>query len=70
MGFVPDLAGKITSGIPSPTLGTNIAMGYVLSGHHKKGTDVKVMVRKKLRSAKVKGMPFVEAKYYRKAALG
>lgn len=57
--------GVITSGIPSPTLGTNIAMGYVKNGQHKKGTPVKVEVRKKLRDAVVKPMPFVPPKYYK-----
>jgi aminomethyltransferase len=57
--------GTITSGIPSPTLGQNIAMGYVLNGHHKKGTSVLVDVRRKLRAAKVVGMPFVPSKFYR-----
>lgn len=57
--------GVITSGIPSPTLGTNIAMGYVKSGHHKKGTKVLVEVRKKLREAEVRGMPFVPTKYWK-----
>lgn len=57
--------GKITSGIPSPTLGKNIAMGYVASGHHKKGTEVMIEVRKKLRSATVTPMPFVPSKYFK-----
>ncbi|KAJ9126633.1 hypothetical protein QFC24_001662 [Naganishia onofrii] len=57
--------GTITSGIPSPTLGTNIAMGYVKNGYHKKGTQLKVKVRRNVRDAVVKGMPFVPAKYYR-----
>jgi aminomethyltransferase len=57
--------GVITSGIPSPTLGANIAMGYVASGQHKKGTQVKVEVRKKMRDAIVRPMPFVPSKYYK-----
>jgi aminomethyltransferase len=57
--------GVVTSGIPSPTLSTNIAMGYIASGSHKKGTQVKVRVRKSLRDAVVKPMPFVPAKYFR-----
>ncbi|PSR72206.1 hypothetical protein PHLCEN_2v11913 [Hermanssonia centrifuga] len=47
--FLPsggDAIGIITSGIPSPTLSKNIAMGYVLSGWHKKGTDVEVQMPK------------------------
>ena len=57
--------GVVTSGIPSPTLGQNVAMGYVLSGHHKKGTPVKVDIRGKLRDAAVAKMPFVESRYWR-----
>ncbi|KAG5636789.1 hypothetical protein H0H81_006842 [Sphagnurus paluster] len=57
--------GVITSGIPSPTLGKNIAMGYVQSGWHKKGTEVEVDVRNKLRKAVLTPMPFVAPKYWR-----
>jgi aminomethyltransferase len=58
-------AGKVTSGIPSPSLGQNIAMGYVESGQHKKDTPLQVMVRNKLREAKVVKLPFTPARYYR-----
>lgn len=58
--------GVVTSGLPSPSLGgTNIAMGYVKQGLHKKGTEVGVLVRKKVRKATVVGMPWVESKFYR-----
>jgi len=57
--------GVVTSGIPSPTVGKNIAMGYVKNGHHKRGTDVQIEVRKKKRNAKVEKMPFAETRYYR-----
>lgn len=57
--------GTITSGIPSPTLGKNIAMGYVQNGWHKKGTEVEVDVRNKLRKAVLTPMPFVKSNYYR-----
>lgn len=55
----------VTSGIPSPTLGTNIAMGYVEDGMHKKDTEVTVQVRNKMRKAVITKMPFVPAKYYK-----
>ncbi|PKI82876.1 aminomethyltransferase [Malassezia vespertilionis] len=57
--------GKVTSGIPSPTLGKNIAMGYVKNGYHKKDTPVKVEIRGKPRDAVVTRMPFVPNKFYR-----
>jgi len=57
--------GVVTSGIPSPTLGKNIAMGYVQSGWHKKGTEMTVEVRNKQRKAQIVPMPFVKTNYYR-----
>ncbi|KIJ10819.1 hypothetical protein PAXINDRAFT_157505 [Paxillus involutus ATCC 200175] len=57
--------GTVTSGIPSPTLGKNIAMAYVKSGWHKKGTEVEVDVRNKLRKAIVTPMPFMKPNYWR-----
>lgn len=58
-------SGKITSGIPSPTLQKNIAMGYVRNGSHKKGTEVVVEVRGKKRPAVITSMPFVQTRYWR-----
>jgi len=60
-----ELIGTVTSGIPSPTLGKNIAMGYVKSGLHKKGTEVDIDVRNKLRRAVVAPMPFIKPNYWR-----
>lgn len=58
--------GVVTSGLPSPSLGgANIAMGYVKNGMHKKGTEVGVLVRNRVRKATVSGMPWVESKFYR-----
>ena len=57
--------GVITSGIPSPTLGKNIAMGYIKHGSHKKGTEVSVVVRGQPRKGVVSPMPFVPTKYWR-----
>lgn len=58
--------GTVTSGLPSPSLGgQNIAMGYVKAGSHKKGTELGIMVRKKLRKATVVGVPFVETHFYK-----
>ncbi|SPO20101.1 probable GCV1 - glycine decarboxylase, subunit T, mitochondrial [Ustilago trichophora] len=65
--FSPEgkVVGRVTSGIPSPTLGKNIAMALVENGQHKKGTKLKVEIRKKLRDAEVAKMPFVENKFFR-----
>ncbi|KAJ5152090.1 hypothetical protein N7492_010385 [Penicillium capsulatum] len=58
--------GVVTSGLPSPSLGgANIAMAYVKQGLHKKGTEVGVRVRNKVRKASVVGMPWVESKFHR-----
>ena len=60
--------GRVTSGCPSPTLGKNIAMGYVESGLHKPGTELEVTVRGKRYKANVVRMPFVESRYWKQAA--
>jgi aminomethyltransferase len=60
--------GVVTSGCPSPTLGKNIAMGYVADGFHKAGTEVDVVVRGKKRRAVVSKMPFVPSRYHKGAA--
>ncbi|KAJ3693606.1 hypothetical protein LUZ60_009086 [Juncus effusus] len=59
--------GEITSGGFSPCLKRNIAMGYVKSGMHKAGTEMKVLVRGKGYDAVVTKMPFVATKYYKPA---
>lgn len=60
--------GKITSGCPSPTLGKNIAMGYVKDGFHKSGTELDIVVRGRNRKATVTKMPFVPTKYWKGTA--
>ncbi|KAF5569642.1 glycine cleavage system T [Fusarium phyllophilum] len=60
--------GVITSGVPSPTLGRNIAMGYIKSGNQKAGTEVDVVVRGKARKGTVTKMPFIQTKYWKGTA--
>ena len=67
-GTPPVQVGRVTSGCPSPTLGRNIAMGYVRRGQHKTGSKVGVVVRGKRREAEVVKMPFVASKYWKQAA--
>ncbi|KTW26235.1 glycine cleavage system T protein [Pneumocystis jirovecii RU7] len=57
--------GHVTSGCPSPSLGKNIAMGYIKTGYHKKDTQVTVDVRGKPRNALVSKIPWITTKYYR-----
>ncbi|KAH6636700.1 hypothetical protein F5144DRAFT_568376 [Chaetomium tenue] len=64
-GQEPVEVGVITSGCPSPTLGKNIAMGYVDTGFHKVGREVDVLVRGRPRKAVVAKMPFVATKYFK-----
>ncbi|KAH7137294.1 hypothetical protein B0J13DRAFT_76707 [Dactylonectria estremocensis] len=57
--------GVLTSGAPSPSLGQNIAMGYVRDGLHKAGIELDVLVRGKKRKGVVTKMPFLPAKYWK-----
>ena len=50
--------GTITSGIPSPTLGYPIAMGYIQSEHAAPGTNVDVDVRGKALPFTIVALPF------------
>jgi len=61
-----NVIGKVTSGGPSPTLGKNIAMGYVPPQFAELGTELKVVVRGKPAAAEVVALPFVAQRYHRK----
>lgn len=60
-----EVVGEVTSGGFSPCLKKNISMGYVKSGLHKAGTELKVNVRGRINNATVTKMPFVATKYYK-----
>lgn len=60
--------GVVTSGSPSPTLGKNVAMGYVRQGKHQAGTEVDVVVRGRKRQGVISKMPFVPTNLVRKPA--
>jgi aminomethyltransferase len=57
--------GCVTSGVPSPTLGVPIAMGYVARAFAADGTPVEFQVRGKLVPGTVAPMPFVPHRYVR-----
>ncbi|CAF9935593.1 Aminomethyltransferase, mitochondrial [Imshaugia aleurites] len=60
-----EVVGRVTSGCPSPTLGKNIAMGYIRAPLHKAGSQIEVLVRGKRRKAEVVKMPFVKSQYWK-----
>lgn len=57
--------GKVTSGVPSPTLGKFIGMGYIDAAYSKADTPIAISVRSKPRTARVAKMPFIAPKYYK-----
>ncbi|CAG4965988.1 unnamed protein product [Parnassius apollo] len=56
--------GKISSGCPSPSLGGNVAMGYVAEQLKKPGTELLVNIRGKDVPCSVSKMPFIPSRYY------
>lgn len=50
--------GEVTSGTMSPSLGEPIGLGYVKTGYHKRGTDIKIKIRKKEVPAEIVKTPF------------
>jgi aminomethyltransferase len=59
--------GRVTSGGFAPTLNAPIAMGFVPQQYREVGTAVQVIVRGKPLLAHVVALPFVPARYVRKA---
>ena len=53
------IIGKVTSGTLSPTLQNGIGLGYVTVPYHKKGTSIKIAIRKKKVAAVIIRPPFV-----------
>jgi aminomethyltransferase len=62
------VVGRVTSGGPSPTLGSSIGMAYVPPALAEPGTAVQVLVRGRAQPAEITATPFVPQKYYRKPA--
>lgn len=58
--------GVVTSGCPSPSLGGNVAMGYMANDYKAVGTPVDLKIRDKIFKAIVTRMPFTPANYYSK----
>lgn len=60
------VVGRVTSGGPSPSLGFNIAMGYVPPAFAEPGGALQVLVRGRPQAAEVIPMPFHPHRYVRK----
>ncbi|KAG8306975.1 hypothetical protein J6590_034518 [Homalodisca vitripennis] len=58
--------GKVTSGCPSPSLGLNIAMGYVDASLAVPGTKLQIKVRDTIIPVSVCKLPFIPSNYYTK----
>uniref|UniRef100_D3TLX4 Aminomethyltransferase n=1 Tax=Glossina morsitans morsitans TaxID=37546 RepID=D3TLX4_GLOMM len=58
--------GYVTSGCPSPSLGFNIAMGYIKEELKQAGTKVQVKIRDRFYDAEVAKMPFTKTNYFMK----
>lgn len=56
--------GHITSGCPSPSLGVNIAMGYIQEQYKQTGSAVQLKIRDRFYDAQIVKMPFVKTNYY------
>ena len=57
--------GEVTSGLPGPTAGKPIAMGYVPPALASPGTRLTAMVRGKPVTMEVSALPFVPTRYHR-----
>lgn len=55
--------GRVTSGMPSPTLGKNLGMGYVPTALSSDGAEFDVLVREKPVRARALKMPFYKPRY-------
>ena len=56
--FDGSVVGSVTSGTFSPTLQKGIGLGYVETGRHKPGTEIKVDIRGRMESARIVKPPF------------
>lgn len=59
-----NVIGEVTSGGPSPTLESYIAMAYIPRQLSKAGTELKLQVRNTCMDTKVVRLPFVPSHYY------
>ncbi len=58
-----DVVGEVTSGMPAPTIGKNLALALVRADLAKLGTELDVVVRGKPVRAMVVKTPFYQSRY-------
>jgi aminomethyltransferase len=58
--------GEVTTGMPAPTIGKNLALALVQTGHTKTGTELDVIIRGKPVRAQVVKTPFYQSRYKNK----
>lgn len=60
-----EIVGEVTSGTPSPSLKTNIGMGYIRYDFRKSGTEIDIDIRGRPTRAKIVKLPFYTPAYKR-----
>jgi aminomethyltransferase len=58
--------GEVTTGMPAPTIGKNLALALVQTGNTKTGTELDVIIRGKPVRAQVVKTPFYQSRYKNK----
>lgn len=58
-----DLLGTVTTGMPSPTLGKNLGLGYVPSAYATEGNEIDIIVRERPVRARIVKTPFYKPQY-------
>ncbi len=58
-----EIIGRVTTGMPAPSLGRNLGMGYVPTAFAADGSEFDIIVRDKPVRAKVVKMPFYKPRY-------
>lgn len=60
------VVGEVTTGMPAPTIGKNLALALVQTGNTKVGTELDVIIRGKPVRAQVVKTPFYQSRYKNK----
>lgn len=58
-----EVAGFVTTGMKSPTLGSFVGLGYVPRTHSKIGSEIDIIIRGQPKRARVVKRPFYRPRY-------